>query len=180
MWGDDMHYVFLFILVSNIFPPPFISVPVPFPVPVPVLVYARMRSVLVRLVVVGVRACMRGYGLGGCGLCPRGCPAAPVWGWVRVWVGVWVRRACGGETTRALARACRVSYKTYKSIRQSLPVLIPFPPCSRLCKRRVLFCLLLVISCIKFIYKYWNYVLIWAVYNFGCLGIDMDLRIAYT
>ena len=60
-----MHYVFLFILVSNIFPPPFISVPVPLPVPVRVRVYARMRSVLVRLVVVGVRACMRGYGLGG-------------------------------------------------------------------------------------------------------------------
>ena len=33
-----MHYVFLFILVSNIFPPPFISVPVLLPVPAPVLV----------------------------------------------------------------------------------------------------------------------------------------------
>ena len=121
-----------------------------------------------------------GYGLVlvrgwvGCGcLCPRGCPAAPVWGWVPAWVGVWVRWACGGDFTRALARACRVSYKTYKSIRQSLPVLIPFPPCSRPCLRRVLFCLLLVISCIKFIDKFGGCVLIWAVHNFGCLGIDL-------
>ena len=173
MWGGDMHYVFLFILVSNIFPPPFISVPLPVPV-----------RVLVCVVYSIVLYCMVWYCIVLC-LCACGYGSVParVWscegmGWVRV--GVWVRWACGGDSTRALARACRVSYKTYKSIRQSLPVLIPFPPCSRPCLRRVLFCLLLVISCIKFIDKYWDYVLIWAVYNFGCLGIDTDLRIAYT
>ena len=109
MWGGDMHYVFLFILVSNIFPPPFISVPVLLPVPVRVLAYARMRYVMVRLVVevVGVR------------LCPRGGPAGPVWGWVPAWVGVWVRRACGGDSTRTRSRlraASCITYNNKKSI----------------------------------------------------------------
>ena len=137
-----MHYVFLFILVSNIFPPPFISVPLP--VPVRVLVCVVYNIVLYCMVWYCIVLCLCGCGDGlDAGLCPRGCPAAPVWGWVPAWVGVWVRWACGWDSTRALARACRVSYKTYKSIRQSLPVLIPFPLCSRLYLSRVLFCFLI-------------------------------------
>ena len=82
MWGGDMHYVFLFILVSNIFPPPFISVPVLLPVPAPVLMCVVYSIVLY---------CMVWYCIVLC-LCACGYGSVPAWVWSCACEGMgWVR-----------------------------------------------------------------------------------------
>ena len=75
-----MHYVFLFILVSNIFPPPFISGPLPVPV-----------RVLVCVVYSIVLYCMVWYCIVLC-LCACGYGSGPAWVWSCACEGMgWVR-----------------------------------------------------------------------------------------
>ena len=98
-----MHYVFLFILVSNIFPPPFISVPVLLPVPVRVLVCVVYSIVLYYMVWYCIVLC----------LCACGYGSVPAWvwscacegmGWVRVYARADARpRPCGDGCRRGWA-----------------------------------------------------------------------------
>ena len=142
-----------------------------------------------------------GVGLCPCASCPgsvSGCGRARVhapmlalwWVWLRVYARADARpRPCGDGCRRGWACGFggRVGMKIpmpiparaaylIKHINQSVnpcPLWFRFRPapghaCAGFC-----FVFLLVNSCNKFIDKYWGYVLIWAVHNFGGLGIDL-------